>query len=139
MHCDRLIGRDRAREFVIGHVGPAPGAVDREEAKAGRRQTVQMGVSVGDVLAGELRRAVERNRGFDPLTHREGQLPVRAVDGGGRRVDEMQAVIELSRRLENRDLPHDIGVHIEFRPLDRIAHARLRREMDDVGRVGMAP
>src|SRR5580704_13983911 len=102
MDGDRLVGRDGAREFVIGHIRPTPRPVDGEEPKARGWKSVQMSIGIGDVLAGELRRAVERNRGFDPLVDREGQLAVRAVDRGGGGVDEMRAAGELARGLEER-------------------------------------
>ena len=49
----------------------------------------------------------------------------------------MRATLELERSLEDRDLAHHIGLHIELGPLERVAYARLGGEMHHMGRVGM--
>ncbi len=68
---DRLAGEDRLGEKIGRHVGPPPGPIDGEESQAGRGQTIEMGVAVGDELASPLGRRIERDRLSDRILYRK--------------------------------------------------------------------
>ena len=87
---DRLARQDGPREQHRRHVGPAPRAVDGEEAQAGRRQPVQVAVAVRHQLVGLLGRGVQAHRMIDALVLRKRQRVVGAVDARARRIDEVR-------------------------------------------------
>ena len=127
---DRLPGEDRAGELEGRHVGPPPGAVDGEEAEAGRRQGVKMRPGVAEAFGGLLGRGVERDLGIGLVRLTIGHVGIRAEDRGGRGEEEM-ADLGVPRRLDNVERPFDIGREIAARRFEAVAHARLRGEMDD--------
>src|SRR6266542_1884720 len=71
------------------HVGPPPRAIDREEPQPRRRNREQMRVSMRHQLVRLFGRAIEAERVVRGLRGAERSFGVRAVDRGGRRVDEM--------------------------------------------------
>mmetsp|Transcript_30500 Transcript_30500/g.72422 ORF Transcript_30500/g.72422 Transcript_30500/m.72422 type:complete len:200 (+) Transcript_30500:475-1074(+) len=118
-------------EGEVGHVGPAPWPVDREETQAGHRYLVEAVVDVCDGLVGFLRGSVERVRTVDAVGLAEGRLRVGTVHGGGGGVDELH-LREAAVRLEQRDETLEVIAHVRLRVGERVAHARLRREVRDV-------
>lgn len=82
-HVEDLDGIPAAQllgESEVGHVGPAHGAVHREEAQAGRRDGVELGVGGGHELVGLLGGGVERHRRVDAVLLGERHLLVAAVN-----------------------------------------------------------
>jgi len=74
-------------EAEIGHIGPAHGAVHREEAQASRRDGIELGVGGGHELVGLLGGGVERDRRVDSILLGERHLLVAAVDRARAGVD----------------------------------------------------
>lgn len=68
-------------EPEIGHIGPAHGAVHGEEAQAGGRDGVELGVSHGHELVGLLGGGVEGYRRVDAVFLGERNFLVAAVNG----------------------------------------------------------
>ena len=68
-------------EPEIGHIGPAHGAVHGEEAQAGGRDGVELGVSRGHELVGLLGGGVEGYRRVDAVLLGERNFLVAAVNG----------------------------------------------------------
>jgi len=130
-HLDRLALKDGAREQPRGHVRSSPGAVDGEEAQAGRGQPVEVAVRVRGELVRLLRRRVEADRVVDALVLAERQPVVRAVHRRRRRVGEVRdaGVPATFEHVTERD---DIVAVVRARVDQRVAHARLRREMEHV-------
>src|SRR3546814_3540933 len=54
-----------------------------------------------------------------------------AIDRTRRGVDEMLDVARMARRLEHREMAFEIAVLIGEGVFEAVAHARLRREVDD--------
>lgn len=82
-HVEDLDGVAAAKllgEAEVGHVGPAHGAVHREEAQAGRRDGVELGVGGCHQLVGLLGGGVERHWRVDAVLLGERNLLVAAVD-----------------------------------------------------------
>ncbi len=76
---DRLAGEDVLREEEERHVGPAPRAIDGEEAQARDRQLEEPGIVVRHQLVCALGRGVHRERMPDTAVHAEGHVSVGAV------------------------------------------------------------
>ena len=65
----------------------------------------------------------------------EGTFFIAAIDGGGRRVDQMFDGIAAAR-FENIEETDKIRFDVNLRMVDTVPHARLRRQIhDDVGAV----
>ena len=66
----------------------------------------------------------------DVLVHRERHLRVGAVDRARRRVDQvLHAVVPAA--FEDMQEADEVGVDVGVRVVERIAHAGLRRQVDD--------
>ena len=72
--------QDVAREKEHGHVGPAPGAVDGEEAQARGGDLEQVAVGVGHEFAAFLGGRIQADGMVHVLLHGEGQRAVEAVN-----------------------------------------------------------
>jgi len=123
--------RDRLGEEDRGHVGPAPGSVDGEEAQAGDVEAVQVGVAVGGEFVALLGRAVERQRAVGVGVLGKRRFRAGAVDAAARGVDDML------RRPAAAGLHHggeaeEVAVHVGRGILEAVAHAGLGAEVDDV-------
>ena len=130
-HVENLDGVAAAQllgEAEVGHVGPAHGAVHREEAQAGRGDGVELGVGGGHELVGLLCGGVERNRRVDAVLLRERYLLVAAVDRAGACVDEvLDRVVAAS--LKDVEEANEVALEVGARVLNGIAHARLGGEV----------
>lgn len=115
-------------EAEVGHVGPAHGAVNREESQAGRRDGVELGVGGGHELVGLLGGGVERHRRVDSVLLGERHLLVAAVDRAGAGVDEVLDRV-VAACLEHVEEAHEVALEVSARVLDGVADARLRREV----------
>ena len=117
----------------IGHVGPPPGAVDREEAEPGRGHGMEMPVDMADQLAGPLGRRIEGDRRIDAGIGRERRLGDAAVDRAGAGVDDVLQRGQFAAELQEHHLAHHIGLHVGVGIDQGVAHSGLGREMDDPG------
>lgn len=117
-------------EAEVGHVGPSHGAVHREEAQAGRRDGVELGVGGGHELVGLLGGGVERHRGVDAVLLRERHLLVAAVDRTGAGVDQVLDRV-VAAGLEYVEEADEVALEVCARVLDGVAHARLGGEVHD--------
>lgn len=115
-------------ESEVGHVGPAHGAVHREEAQAGRRDGVELGVGGGHELVGLLSGCVERHRRVDAVLLGERHLLVAAVDRAGAGVDQVLHRV-MAAGLEHVEEADEVALEVGARVLDGVADARLRGEV----------
>lgn len=115
-------------ESEVGHVGPAHGAVHREEAKTGRRDGVELGVGGGHELVGLLGGGVQRHRRVDAVLLGERNLLVAAVDRAGAGVDEVLDRV-VAAGLKHVEEAHEVALEVGARVLDGVADARLCREV----------
>ncbi len=67
---------------------------------------------------------------IDIVLHRKRQFGVGAVDRGGRREQQMLAAV-VAAAFQHVDEAFEIGIDIGVGMFERIANARLGREMDD--------
>lgn len=131
---------ERVGGGVVEHVGPAGGAVDREESQPGDGNLVELGVGMRHELVALLRGGIERNRGVRAVGHGERDLRAVAVDGRTRGKDEVfhagrGAVRSLAAGFEDVEEAHDVRKHVHVRVVDGVAHAGLRGEVHDHGRA----
>ena len=132
-HVEDLDGLAAAQllcEAEVGHVGPAHGAVHGEEAQAGRRDGVELGVGGGHELVGLLGGGVERHRRVDAVLLGERNLLVAAVDRAGAGVDEVLDRV-VAAGLEHVEEAYQVALEVGARVLDGVADARLRGEIHD--------
>ena len=115
-------------EAEVGHVGPAHGAVHREEAQAGRGDGVELGVGGGHELVGLLGGGVERHRRVHTVLLGERNLLVAAVDRAGARVDEVLDRV-VAAGLEHVEEADEVALQVGARVLDGVADARLCSEV----------
>lgn len=115
-------------ESEVGHVGPAHGAVHREEAQAGRRDGVELGVGGGHELVGLLGGGVERHRRVDAVLLGERNLLVAAVDRAGAGVDEVPDRV-VTAGLKDVEEADEVALEVGARVLDGVADARLGSEV----------
>jgi len=127
---DRASFDGRLREEEERHVGPSPGAVDREEAQPGGRDAEQVAVGVRHQFVGLLAGGVEADGVVDRVVHRERDLGVGTVHAGRAGVDEVLDLV-VTAAFEQVGEADQVGLHIRVRILQRVAHAGLRGEMDD--------
>ena len=115
-------------EAEVGHVGPAHGAVHREEAQTGGRDGVELGVGGGHQLVGLLGGGVERHRRVDAVLLGERHLLVAAVDRAGAGVDQVldRVVAACLKDVEEAD---EVALEVGTRVLDGVADARLGGEV----------
>lgn len=111
-------------EAEVGHVGPAHGAVHREEAQAGRGDGVELGVGGGHELVGLLGGGVERNRRVDAVLLGERHLLVAAVHRAGAGVDQVLDRV-VAAGLEDVEEADEVALQVGARVLDGVADARL--------------
>ena len=76
-----------------------------------------------------LRRGVQADRVVDRVLHRERQLAVGAVDRARRGIDEVLDAT-VAAGLEHVDEADQVRLDVRVRIGQRIAHARLRRQVD---------
>lgn len=115
-------------EAEVGHVGPAHGAVHREEAQTGRGDGVELGVGGGHELVGLLGGGVERRRRVDAVLLGERHLFVAAVDRAGARVDQVLDRV-VAAGLEHVEEADEVALEVGARVLDGVADARLGGEV----------
>lgn len=115
-------------EAEVGHVGPAHGTVHGEEAQAGRRDGVELGIGSGHELVGLLGGGVERHRRVHAVLLGERHLLVAAVDRAGARVDEVLDRV-MAARLEHVEESDEVALEVGARVLDGVAYARLGGEV----------
>ncbi len=120
-----------------GHVRPAPGSVDREEAQSRGRQAEQVAVGMRHQLVRLLGRGVQADGVIGVVVLAEGQLAIGAVDAGAAREDEMLAGL-VPAAFQNVQEAGHIAVDIGVRVRKRVAHARLRGQMHDAGKRVLA-
>lgn len=116
-------------EPEIGHIGPAHGAVHREEAQAGGGDGVELGVGGGHELIGLLGGGVERHRRVHAVLLGERHLLVAAVDRAGTGVDQVLDRV-VAAGLEDVEEADEVALQVSARILDGVAHARLRSEVN---------
>lgn len=125
---DGLAAAQLLGEAEVGHVGPAHGAVHREEAQASRRDGVELGVGGGHELVGLLGCGVERHRRVHAVLLGERNLLVAAVDRAGARVDEVLDRV-VAAGLEHVEEADEVALEVGTRILDGVADARLCGEV----------
>ena len=115
-------------EAEVGHVGPAHGTVHGEEAQAGRRDGVELGVGGGHELVGLLGGGVERHRRVHAVLLGERHLLVAAVNRAGAGVDEVpnRVVAACLKDVEEAD---EVALEVGARVLDGVADTGLGREV----------
>lgn len=131
-HVEDLDGLAAAQllcEAEVGHVGPAHGAVHREEAQTGSRDGVELGVGGGHELVGLLGGGVERHRRVDAVLLGERHLLVAAVDRTGAGVDEVPDRV-VAAGLKDVEEADQVALEVCARVLDGVADARLRGEVN---------
>lgn len=115
-------------EAEVGHVGPAHGAVNSEEAQPGRGDGVELGVGGGHELVGLLGGRVERHRRVDAVLLGERHLLVATVDRAGAGVDEVLDRV-VTAGLEHVEEADEVTLEVGARVLDGVADARLGGEV----------
>lgn len=115
-------------EAEVGHVGPAHGAVHREEAHAGRGDGIELGVGGGHELVGLLCGGVERHRRVHAVLLGERHLLVAAVDRAGAGVDQVLDRV-VAAGLEHVEEADEVALEVGARVLDGVADARLGNEV----------
>lgn len=125
---DGLAAAQLLGEAEVGHVGPAHGAVHREEAQAGRGDGVELGVGGGHELVGLLGGGVERHRRVDAVLLGERHLLVAAVDRAGAGVDQVLHRV-MAAGLKHVEESDEVALQVGARVLDGVADARLGREV----------
>lgn len=104
-------------EAEVGHVGPAHGTVHGEEAQAGRRDGVELGVGGGHELVGLLGGGVERHRRVHAVLLGKRHLLVAAVDRAGAGVDEVLDRV-VATGLEHVEEADEVALEVGTRILD---------------------
>lgn len=127
---DGLSGNELLRSGEIEHIRATCGAVDGKEAQSRRGDVVELRVAMRQQLVRFLRRGVERHRIVHLVVGRERHLLVAAVNRGGRSVYEMLHGI-VPARFQNVVEADQVRFDIDVRVVDRIADARLCREVHD--------
>ena len=127
---DGAAGEDGLGKQPGRHVGTAPGAVNGEIAQAGGRQAVEVAVAVRHQFVGFLGGGVEAERVVDGIMHRKGHPGVAAVHAGAAGVDEVFDAVPAAG-FEDVEEADQIALRVGVRIDQRIAHAGLRREVDD--------
>ena len=126
---DGFVFEDGFGEEEEGHIGAAPGAVNREKAKAGAGETVEVGVTVGHHFVGFFRGGVEGEGMLGALMFGEGHVGVGTIDGAGGGEDEVFDAV-VTAAFEDVQEPDDVALHIDMGVLGGITHAGLGGEVD---------
>ena len=130
-HVEDLDGVAAAKllgEAEVGHIGPAHGAVYREESQTGRGDGIELGVGGGHELVGLLGGGVERHRRVDAVLLGERHLLVAAVDRAGTSVDQVPDRV-VAAGLEDIEESDEVALQVGTRVLDGIAHSCLSGEV----------
>lgn len=115
-------------EAEVGHVGPAHGTVHGEEAQAGRRDGVELGVGGGHELVGLLGGGVERHRRVHAVLLGERHLLVAAVDRAGAGVGEVLDRV-VAAGLEDVEEADEVALEVCAGILDGVADTGLGGEV----------
>ena len=127
---NRLAGAELVGEAEIGHIRSAGGAVDGKKAQAGTGDVVKLGVGVRQKLVRFFGRGIERDGGVHLVLGRIRHLLVRAVNGGGRSIDQMFDRI-LPASFQNVVKTDDVAFYVHIGIRDGVPHTRLRGEIHD--------
>ncbi len=129
-HRQAFAVQDLAGEDPQHHVGPPPRAIDGEEPQPGQRQAIEMGVSLAHQLIGPLGRGIKRNGVVGAILHRKGQLGIAAIDRRRAGIDHVFH-LAVAGDFQQVQVPGKVRLHIGMGVFDRIAHPRLRAEVND--------
>ncbi|PON55616.1 LOW QUALITY PROTEIN: hypothetical protein PanWU01x14_186840 [Parasponia andersonii] len=132
IHFDGLAAEDVLGEEEVGHVGPAPGSIHREEPQARQGEPVDVVVRVGYLLPGLLRGGVEAGRLVRAVELGEGVLGVEPVDRARRGPDDGGLRVGGLGHLQEADEAGDVGSHVRLGVLHCIPDARLGRQVEHV-------
>ena len=127
---DRPTGENRPGKEEQGHVGPAPGTIDRKEPQPGGRQPEEMAVGMGHQLVGLLRGRIQAHGMIDVLMHRERHLRIGPVDRARRGIDQVLDA-RVPATFQNVRKTQQIAVDVNARVLQGITHSGLGRQIDD--------
>ena len=125
---DRTPLEHRLGEHKIGHIRPAPGSIDCEEAQAGCRQAVKVAVGMRHQLVGLLGGCIQADRMIDAVVLGERHCLVATVDARAAGVDQVLHVV-MAATLEDVREANDVRLDVRVRVDQRIAHASLRCEV----------
>jgi len=130
---DGFTGEDGFVEEEVSHVRATPRTVNGEETDAGDGETVDMVVSVGNLLVGFFGGGVERSRTASAVELGEGVFNVETINRGrGSPNNGRLRVGGLSGDLEKRNKADDVGGDLGMRVAHGLANAGLGGEMEDV-------
>ena len=132
---DGHAGQYRLGEQEQGHIGPAPGAVHGEEAQAGHGVAAQVVEGVADHLAGLLAGRVQAHRVVHAVVLGKRHHRVAALHAAAAGIHQVLHTV-VAAAFEHVHEADDVAVDVGVRVLQRIAHAGLRRQMDDDIDVG---
>ena len=126
---DGLAFHQLVGEAEVSHVGTTGGAIDGEEAEAGRGDVVELRVGMGHQLVALLRGGVEAHGVVYLVVCRIGHLLIAAIDGRGRGIDQMFHFV-VAARLENVVESDEVALDIGVGVGDAVAHACLGGQVD---------
>ncbi len=126
---DGLAFGNGLREFLQGHVGTVPGAVDGKEAKAGRGQPIQVAVGMGHQLVGLFGGSVEAERVVYVVVYGERHGRIGAIHAGAAGVDQVFHAI-VAATFEDMTKANEVAVDVGERVLKGVAHAGLGGQVD---------
>ena len=72
-----------------GHVRTPPRTINREKAQTGRRNTIQMAVSMRHQFIGFLRGCIKAYRMRNAVLFREGNFSIQPIDAAGASINQM--------------------------------------------------
>ena len=73
---------------------------------------------------------------IDIVMHRKRHIGIQAVDRAAGSIHQMRYVC-VPAAFQNIDEPHQIAVHVGMRIFNAVAHAGLRRQIDDHVKTGI--
>src|SRR6516162_9513885 len=129
----RLAFADRFRENVHRHVGTAPWTIDRKEAQASGRQSVEMAIGMRHQLIGLFRRRIEADRMIDIVVYGKRQARVGSIDRTGGGEDEVVGFTMLAS-FQNIEESGEIGIGV----LQRVTDTGLRGKMHHRSKFAVA-
>ena len=126
-------------EAVVGHVGPAAGSVDCEEAQSRGGNVVELAVGMRQQLVALLGGGVEAYGVVHHVVGGVRDLPICPVDAGGRGVDQVpdsgaSSVVAVPARLQNVVEADDVALDVRVRVCDAVPYPRLCCKVDHDGR-----
>ena len=116
-------------EAEVSHVGTAGGAIDGEEAEAGRGDVVELAIGMGHQLVALLGGGVEAHGIVYLVVSRVWHFLVAAVDGRGRGIDQMFHLM-VAARFEDVVKSDEVALDVSVGIGDAVAHACLGGEVD---------